>query len=851
MVQCVGKTDGVAAPSANKRRWVPPSTLRLRDAAATPESRNDQVFRKIRGILNKLTPEKFQKLSDDLLRVELQSPIILRGVILLIFDKALDEPKYSSMYAQLCKRLSEEAPNFETGDCTPNTFRKLLLNKCKVEFENRAAALELNINGVSEDGTPLDRDEMEERRQTAKRKMLGNIKFIGELGKLEMLSESILHKCIRELLVRRGDDPSEDLECLCQIMRTCGRILDTDKGRYLMDQYFERMRTLADNMDLQPRIRFMLKDVIDLRTDRWVPRKATVVEGPVPIAQIRPADDDRPGFRRDRNQHDRDSERNQSDSLFRHPLKTRGGFDDMLAGLNFSSPAPLIPVPPFGGPNGFGGRDTFRGDRRGQSYNSGGYEGSRRGHYKHNQNNSGSNFNNQSNKDLAPRFKRNNLIVAKEELQEVELRPNSMLFNKASVRNHNAANMGSQQSRNTQPEIPSFVGGKQPPSAVKEPLPMKQLTQEKPKSKKDKGPSKEEVVKKFSTLLEEFWKGDIDIKQSVNAYKEHKVPDKFAKEVIISGLSLALNKSDVEQEKLIKLLGNLKEDCIVSGNAVQEAFKSLCHVLDQRDNEGDDKDSVITAASVLLAAAVCEHLTPLSDVATLTDNGAHHPLFLLVLQRVKKKRGKSELSEMFNKSKINLMAQLPEPDKTKERLTEILEERELVFLYPLLRIQADLAKQLATDPNPQAFYKWIKENLESSNFNDPGFINALVTVLIKYITQEAQSAGDEKAMIEKENTLLKRYQPILHAFLHDKSSLQLVAVYSLQMHFYALGFPRGQLLRWFMALYELEIVEEEAFLNWKEDVTDAYPGKGNALFQVNQWLTWLQQAESEDEEEDD
>lgn len=86
---------------------------------------------------------------------------------------------------------------------------------------------------------------------------------------------------------------------------------------------------------------------------------------------------------------------------------------------------------------------------------------------------------------------------------------------------------------------------------------------------------------------------------------------------------------------------------------------------------------------------------------------------------------------------------------------------------------------------------------------------------------------------EKEQALLKRYQVILHAFLRDKSSLQLVAVYSLQMHFYALGFPRGQLLRWFMAMYELEIVDEEAFLNWKEDVTDAYPGKGQALFQVN------------------
>lgn len=39
---------------------------------------------KVRGILNKLTPEKFEKLSDDLLEVELNSDKILKGVIFLV-----------------------------------------------------------------------------------------------------------------------------------------------------------------------------------------------------------------------------------------------------------------------------------------------------------------------------------------------------------------------------------------------------------------------------------------------------------------------------------------------------------------------------------------------------------------------------------------------------------------------------------------------------------------------------------------------------------------------------------------------------------------------------------------------
>lgn len=44
--------------------------------------------------------------------------------------------------------------------------------------------------------TPLTSEE-EEQRAIAKIKMLGNIKFIGELGKLDLIHESILHKCIK------------------------------------------------------------------------------------------------------------------------------------------------------------------------------------------------------------------------------------------------------------------------------------------------------------------------------------------------------------------------------------------------------------------------------------------------------------------------------------------------------------------------------------------------------------------------------------------------------------------------------------------------------------------------------
>lgn len=86
----------------------------------------------------------------------------------------------------------------------------------------------------------------------------------------------------------------------------------------------------------------------------------------------------------------------------------------------------------------------------------------------------------EANKDLAPRFKKN-LILPKEEIEDVELRPTSMLFNKASVKTNNMMN-----SRTIEPSFTQSM--KQPPAALhKEPLPIKQVSSEKPKqSKKDK-----------------------------------------------------------------------------------------------------------------------------------------------------------------------------------------------------------------------------------------------------------------------------------------------------------------------------------------------------------------------------
>lgn len=108
-----------------------------------------------------------------------------------------------------------------------------------------------------------------------------------------------------------------------------------------------------------------------------------------------------------------------------------------------------------------------------------------------------------------------------------------------------------------------------------------------------------------------------------------------------------------------------------------------------------------------------------------------------------------------------------------------------------------------------------------------------------------------KDVAEQEKQLLNKYSKVLISFLEPHPDLQLVAIYVLQTFCHTENFPKGMLLRWFNALYDLGVIEKEAFLRWKEDLSELYPGKGTALFQVNSYLMYLEEAESEEEEEDD
>ncbi|KAJ8252323.1 hypothetical protein COCON_G00216350 [Conger conger] len=862
--ECLGK-----APGPSVQKWVPSRSTRRDVNSSNEKERHDAIFRKVRGILNKLTPEKFDKLCLELLNVGVESKLILKGIILLIVDKALEEPKYSSLYAQLCLRLAEDAPNFDgpSPEIQPKhkqstTFRRLLISKLQDEFENRTR----NVEVYDKHDNPLTSEE-EEQRAIAKIKMLGNIKFIGELGKLDLIHESILHKCIKTLLEKKKrvklKDVGEDLECLCQIMRTVGPRLDHEKARSLMDQYFGRMRSLMNNKELPARIRFLLQDTVELRENNWVPRKAFLDNGPKTIHQIRQdAVKDLGVFIPGMNQ-------GRTDFFLEGPFmparikmdrETLGGLADMFGqmpgsgigtgpgviqdrysptmGRHRSSPLfnghsghNIAPVPPTQFDMG---SKPFMKSNQGQNL--------------HFQNQNHSSQQQQQAKDTPPRFIKKSQL----NMDEISLRPaQSFLLSKNQV-------------PKLQPQIPTMIPpSAQPPRTQTPPLgqpPQLGLKtnpppiQEKPpKTTKKPPPSKEELLKMTETLVTEYLNnGDLGV--AVNAVREMKAPKHFLPEMLSKMVVCSLDRSDQDREQASTLIHTLRTEALVTGENFMQAFQK---VLDQCAKIEVDVPLVKSYLAQFAARAIMAELVSVAELAHPLENGAHFPLFLLCLQQTAKLRDRDWLTDLFQQSKVNMLKMLPEMDQNKDRMLELLEGKGLSFLFPLLKLEKELLKQIKVDPSPQAIYKWIKDNISPKLHTDKGFVNILMTSFLQYISHElCMTEGDEqlsapsKELLDQEKQLLLSFKPVMQKFLHEHVELQVGALYALQVHCNTNGFPKGMLLRYFVSFYDMEIIEEEAFLAWKEDITQEFPGKGKALFQVNQWLTWLETAEEEESEEE-
>lgn len=303
--------------------WRPAKDLKQDVPADVLDS--EQLKRKFRSILNKLTPNNFENLSKAVTDLNIDTEQKLGDVIDIVFEKALAEPKYCVLYGQMCSHLKKTS----AGQAN---FGNTLLKRCQLQFQTDVYA-DLNIEerekAIEDEKDPdvkkHKQEELYEEMRLCRQRSLGLIIFIGELYKIQMLNDKIMFECIIRLL---SDTSNESLECLCDLLTTIGKKLDessqeqarneqkTQKapkapwtGRSAavvagtpekraepqsittLDPVFESIKKIRnrDDLNIELRIKFKLLDLLELREKHKWHSKDAKDNNPKKIDEIKQA----------------------------------------------------------------------------------------------------------------------------------------------------------------------------------------------------------------------------------------------------------------------------------------------------------------------------------------------------------------------------------------------------------------------------------------------------------------------------------------------------------------------------------------------------------------------------------
>ncbi|XP_076421603.1 eukaryotic translation initiation factor 4 gamma 3 isoform X22 [Peromyscus maniculatus bairdii] len=845
-----------------------------RDSLADdPESiKTQELFRKVRSILNKLTPQMFNQLMKQVSGLTVDTEERLKGVIDLVFEKAIDEPSFSVAYANMCRCLvTLKVPMAEKPGNTVN-FRKLLLNRCQKEFEKDKAdddvfekkQKELEAASAPEERTRLH-DELEEAKDKARRRSIGNIKFIGELFKLKMLTEAIMHDCVVKLLKNHDE---ESLECLCRLLTTIGKDLDFEKAKPRMDQYFNQMEKIVKERKTSSRIRFMLQDVIDLRLCNWVSRRAD--QGPKTIEQIH----------KEAKIEEQEEQRKVQQLMTKEKRRPgvqrvdEGGWNTVQGAKNSRVLDPskflkitkptidekiqLVPKAQLGswGKGSSGGAKASETDALRSSASS---------------------LNRFS--PLQPpapsgspsatplEFDSRRALTSRGSMGREKsdkptpagaARPNTFLRGSSKDLLDNQSQ--EEQRREMLETVKQLTGGVDAERASSEADRSKTRELVKPDmcavSPPDKPAlSEEEVERKSKSIIDEFLHIN-DFKEATQCIEELSAQGPLHVFVKV-GVEFTLERSQITRDHMGHLLYQLVQSEKLSK---QDFFKGFSETLELADDMAIDIPHIwlylaelvtpmLKEGGISMRELILEFSKPLLPV------GRAGVLLSEILHLLCKQMSHKKVGALWREADLSWKDFLPEGEDVHNFLleqkldfiesegscsSEALSKKELSAEELSQRLEKLIMEDRADD---ERIFDWVEANLDESQMSSPAFLRALMTAVCK-----AAIIAD-CSTFRVDTAVIKQRVPILLKYLDSDTEKELQALYALQASIVKLDQPANLLRMFFDCLYDEEVISEDAFYKWESSKDPAeQSGKGVALKSVTAFFTWLREAEEESED---
>uniref|UniRef100_A0A3B4E5M8 Eukaryotic translation initiation factor 4 gamma, 1a n=1 Tax=Pygocentrus nattereri TaxID=42514 RepID=A0A3B4E5M8_PYGNA len=881
IIATVSLSDDIQLNKAEKA-WKP-SVKKSRGRGAEEEEdleaiKTQELFRRVRSVLNKLTPQMFQQLMKQVTELTIDTEERLKGVIDLVFEKAISEPNFSVAYANMCRCLMGlKVPTTDKPGVTVN-FRKLLLNRCQKEFEKdkdddeifEQKQKELDAAKEDEERQRL-KEELEDAKDKARRRSLGNIKFIGELFKLKMLTEPIMHDCIVKLLKNHDE---ESLECLCRLLSTIGKDLDFEKAKPRMDQYFNQMEKIIKERKTSSRIRFMLQDVLDLRRNNWVPRRGD--QGPKTIDQIHKEAEleehreqikvqqqllskkDSAQGRGVRGPHSSGGGRNsqpQDEGWNTVPISTKSRPIDTSRLSKITKPGALDFNNQLLAP---GGKGSWGSWGKGSSGGSGAKPSAEQGtgtlllYFPLPCRSSSSrdrSDRDRSDRDRGDRFDRFERRDSREDRDRALDRNRPPVTKRSFSRENEERTRGGEGRGPADPvrRVASMTDdrGSRDRARSKETV-KREAAPTPPPAPAKPALSEEEVEKKATAIIEEYLHIN-DLKEAVQCVQELNSASLLYL-FVRSGVESTLERSTIAREHMGLLLQKLLSAGILS---TEQYYKGLQEILEVADDMAIDIPHIWLYLAEIITPMLQEGGIPMGQLfrevsKPLLPLGKAATLLVQILSLLCKGLSHKKAGALWNEARLNWKDFLPEDEDVNKFVCNLLifgftlgEESEKPSKKQLTaeELSKSLDRLIHDKANNQRVHDWVEANLDEQQVASNQFVRVLMTSVCQSAISESPYRVDVE-QISQRAKLLQKY------LLDEQKELQ--ALYALQALMVRLEQPANLLRMLFDALYDEDVIKEEAFYKWESSKDPAEQvGKGVALKSVTGFFNWLREAEEE------
>jgi hypothetical protein len=251
--------------------WAAQMRLRRRTASLASADHAADMSRAARALLNKLTIDRFEVLCAQVLALPLETEDHLSALVEEIFKKATTEQGFCGLYADLCLRIDSHLSVMEESEIGGRCFRRILLNACQVRFqEELQCAADTKVDD-------LEGEELFEMQMKLKRGRLGNMRFVGELLNRKLLASRVLIPVCHDLLQAADASPVDTvaagaaLESLVALLHVVGPHFHdcTSPMSMALNDVFATLRGRTQDETLASRIRFLIRDLLDLRSKDW------------------------------------------------------------------------------------------------------------------------------------------------------------------------------------------------------------------------------------------------------------------------------------------------------------------------------------------------------------------------------------------------------------------------------------------------------------------------------------------------------------------------------------------------------------------------------------------------------